>query len=261
MSAAIRYLDTLQARGVYTFLTSDMQRALGNSTAATRAVLRRLCQKHYVAEPYRSFYVIVPPEYRILGCLPAPLFVPALMKHLEEDYYVGLLSAAAYHGAAHQRPQVFQLVVPTLRRAIRCGEVQIDFIQYRRMNLASRQPQQTTHGVLPISSPEATALGLVGYPIHCGGMQNIATVLQELAETLQPELLRREAQHVPLSWVQRLGYLLSLLGYEILANALDELVQQPKTCYVALSSHSTTSKIANNSRWKLHSIEEIEVDL
>ena len=37
------------------------------------------------------------------------------MAHLSQPYYVALLSAAAYHGAAHQKPQVFQVMVP--RRA------------------------------------------------------------------------------------------------------------------------------------------------
>jgi hypothetical protein len=49
--------------------------------------------------------VIVPPEYRRIECLAADHFVPQLMEHLGEWYYVALLSAAELHGAAHQRPK------------------------------------------------------------------------------------------------------------------------------------------------------------
>ena len=61
--------------------------------------------------PFRGFHLIVPPEYRALGCLPADQFVPQLMEHLGLVYYAGLLSAASLHGAAHQAPMVFQTIV------------------------------------------------------------------------------------------------------------------------------------------------------
>ena len=47
--------------------------------------------------PAHGFYVIVPPECRQLGCLPAGQFIPALMEQLGLGYYVGLLSAAQSH--------------------------------------------------------------------------------------------------------------------------------------------------------------------
>ncbi len=50
------------------------------------------------------------------------------MEHLGAEYYAGLLSAAQIHGAAHQRPQVFQVVVGKNRPSIRCGKVIVQFI-------------------------------------------------------------------------------------------------------------------------------------
>ena len=49
-----------------------------------------------IADPNRGFHVVVPPAYRRLGCLRADQFIPDLMAHLGEPYYVGLLSAAKY---------------------------------------------------------------------------------------------------------------------------------------------------------------------
>jgi hypothetical protein len=77
--------------------------------------------------PYRGFHVIVPPEYRRLGCLPADQFIPELMKHLEQPYYVALLSAARYHGAAHQKPRIFSVLVAKNRPPIACGAVRVPF--------------------------------------------------------------------------------------------------------------------------------------
>ena len=101
----------LAANGRYHFTSSELRSALRVSEAAARQALSRLAAKGEIASPARGFYVIVPPEYRRLGCLPADQFIPALMEQRNIRYYVGLLSAAQYHGAAHHRPQEFQVVV------------------------------------------------------------------------------------------------------------------------------------------------------
>lgn len=95
--------------------------------------VNRLAKHGAIASPARGFYVIVPPEYRALGCLPAEQFVPALMKRLGLPYYAGLLTAAQYHGAAHQRPQEFQVFLDRRRRPIACGRVRVAFMVRTRL--------------------------------------------------------------------------------------------------------------------------------
>jgi len=137
------------------FTTLQAMDALGSSPLAVRAAIRRLKKKGHLASPLRGFQVIVPPEYRGLGCLPAEQFVPDLMNHLGEPYYVGLLSAAAYHGAAHQRPQSLQGIVDNSRRPIRCGEVGIDFIKRLEMTETTIAERNTMRGVLRVATREA----------------------------------------------------------------------------------------------------------
>ena len=117
------------ARGQYHFTSSEFRSALGVSAAAASQSLWRLAKRGEVASPGRGFYVVVPPEYRALGCLPPDQFIPALMEHRGMRYYAGLLSAAQYHGAAHHRPQVFQVMADRSRRPIRCGAVRVDFMR------------------------------------------------------------------------------------------------------------------------------------
>ena len=45
------------------------------------------------------------------------------MTHLGEPDYVCLLSAAAYHGAAHQAPMLFQVMLSKSRRRLGCGDL------------------------------------------------------------------------------------------------------------------------------------------
>src|SRR5208282_2189135 len=122
------YVSSLAANGRYHFTSGEVQSVLGVSAAAAKLALNRLEKKSFIASPARGFYVLVPPEYRSLGCLPADQFIPALMKRLGLPYYAGLLSAAQYHGAAHQRPQEFQVFLAKNRRPIRCGIVRVAFM-------------------------------------------------------------------------------------------------------------------------------------
>jgi hypothetical protein len=68
------YIDGLAARGRYHFTTEEAVSALGSSPVTARAAIRRQGEKGRVAMPFRGFHVIVPPEYRALGCLPADQF-------------------------------------------------------------------------------------------------------------------------------------------------------------------------------------------
>jgi predicted transcriptional regulator of viral defense system len=254
------YLQDLQSRGRYCFTTADAVRDLGRGVTAVRAALRRLKEKGLLADPYRGFHLIVPPEYRRLGCLPADQYLPELMEHLGEPYYVALLSAAVYHGAAHQRPQGFQAMVPRARRAIRCGEVRVDFTARREMATTPTVSRTTPRGVLRVASPEATALELVGYPEPSGGLDNVATVLGELAETIDGAALELEARRGPLAWVQRLGYLLSFVGAEAHASALDPVLRDGHPFTVALAPSRGKSEAPRDLRWNVAVNVDIETD-
>ena len=261
MPSASHFIRDLQGRGRYLFSTEEAVAALGRTFTATRAALRRLKEKGELADPHRGFHVIVPPEYQALGCLPAEQFIPDLMLRLEEPYYVTLLSAAAYHGAAHQKPQVFQVMVPHRRRPIACGKVRIQFISRSDMAKTPVIERNTSRGTIKIASAAATALEVVGYPEHGGGLSNVATVLAELAESVDAEALVVEAHRAPLSWVQRLGYLLSLVEASELAAALDPVLVARKPFAVALAPSAPRGGSPSDPRWNVAVNVHVEPDL
>lgn len=255
------YVDSMVARGRYHFTTHAVAKALAVSPVAARAAVRRLKQKGGVAMPYRGFFVAVPPEFRSLGCLPAEQFVPQLMEHLGLAYYVGLLSAAALHGAAHQAPMVFQVVVATNRPAIRCGKVRVQFTARRDITNVPTEQRNTPRGMLRLSTPAATAFDLVGYPHAAGGFSNVATILSELQEKLHVRELLENANRSPLTWAQRLGYLLDRVGAESLAAPLLAHVAPRIKDYVPLRAHKPARRGQRDARWRVIVNERIEIDL
>lgn len=257
------YITMLAASGRYNFTSTEAKKALGVSTAAVKLALNRLAKQGLIASPARGFYVIVPPEYRSIKCLPADQFVPALMGQLGQLYYVGLLSAAQYYGAAHHRPQEFQVFLEKARRPIRCGAVHVAFMVRKRLKDVSTRSLNTPRGILLVSSPEATALDLLGYVQHAGGLNQVATVLSELVEQIDPEKLREAARHVPIGWAQRLGYLLEHLGFDEKTVALKEHVRAHAKQSTVLSPQAPAkrARARRNKGWKLYVNVTVEAEL
>lgn len=257
---AREYIRDLAANGVQHFSTTDAVKALSGNLPAVRAQLRRLKQQELIAEPVRSFHVIVPPEHKRLGCLPAEQFIDQLMQVWGEPYYLCLLSAAERHGAAHQRPQSTQVMVRKNRQGIECGMVRIEFIARGDIEKMPVIEINTPRGVLHYSSPEVTALELVGYPGHAGGLNNAATILSELSEEMAADRLFEAARLCPVSWSQRLGYLLDLAKQEDLAQALVPFVIEKARSYAPLRRAANIAGGKRNTRWKLIVNVEVEPD-
>jgi len=245
------HIDGLAAVGRYTFTSADARQALKVSPAATKLALLRLSKEGLLASPARGFYVIVPHEYRSLGCLPADQFIPALMQKVGLRYYVGLLSAAQYHGAAHQRPQVFQVMLEKPRRSIHCGQVRVDFFVRKRLRDVPSQSFNTPRGAIVVSTPEATALDLVGYQDRAGGLDQVATLLSELAEPIDPKKLASVAATAPVPWSQRLGYLLSQVGASDKAAELKDHVRKTARETTTLLPSVSSENAPLDAEWKL----------
>jgi predicted transcriptional regulator of viral defense system len=260
MPHASEFIADLAASGRHHFTTEEAVRVLGASLPAVRASLRRLSARHEIADPYRGFYVIVPPEFRRLGCLPADQFVPQLMEHLHETYYVALLSAAELHGAAHQRPQSFQVMVKTNRRPLACGEVRVQFVARKDLDRTSVIERNTPRGRLRVATAEATALELVGYADPCGGLDNVASVLADLAESLNAARLVEAARSCPIAWTQRLGYLLDLTDSRDLADALAAYTAKNAHVVAPLVRARSTAGAERVDRWRLAVNATVEPD-
>ncbi len=254
------FITTLAFSGRYHFTTDEATTALGASVTAARAALRRLKSRGEIAEPHRGFHVIVPPEYRKIGCLPGEQFIPQLMQHLDVFYYVALLSAAELYGAAHQKSQILQVMVAKNRRAITCGRVRVQFVARHDLAGTPTMERNTPCGTVRIASAEATALEVVGYADRCGGLDNVATIIAELADVLDSKKVLEVAARSPVAWVQRLGYLLDLTGHQKLAEPLVRYVQRHATVITPLVRRSTAGA-RRLERWRIAINAAVEPDV
>jgi predicted transcriptional regulator of viral defense system len=255
------FVDDLQARGRYTFTRAEAAHVQERSPVALEAALRRLKERGRIASPRRGFYVLVPVEYRQAGCPPATWFVDDLMRYLCQPYYAGLLSAAALHGAAHQQPLVFQVITNRPTRPAVVGRIQLMFHVSRHIEVVPVVAVQTETGSLRVSTPEATAFDLIRFASAAGHLSNVATVLAELAEKLDPVVLAALAPSYAVPEVQRLGYLLEQLGEEELARPLADWLGAQRHRSVLLALGQGNSAALPDPRWRVIPNEAVEVDL
>lgn len=235
------------------------------SDTAHKFALKRLVDKKQILSIHKGFYLIIPPQYRSKGILPPTMFLDALMEELDRPYYLALLNAAAYHGAAHQQPQEFFVVTgfPVLRPTQKKG-LKVNYVSKKEIPATLLDIRKTETGYLKISNPALTATDLIQYAKWVGGINRVATVLAELVERIQPSAFDSNLlQHVPITALQRLGYLLdNILGQKPLGNALYKALQNSKATLfrIPLKTSTPVKGSASDDRWKVIVNVTIELD-
>ncbi|MCE3238481.1 MAG: hypothetical protein K0R24_1462 [Gammaproteobacteria bacterium] len=184
-----------------------------------------------------------------------------LMKYFQQPYYVGFLSAAQFYGATHQKPQRFQVVTTKNRSPIRCGRIYIEFIANKNAAVMPTKPFNTMAGTITVATPEVIAVDLVTAPHYAAGMNNVATVLMELAEKIDiKKLIELTKINSESFWIRRLGYLLEFLGFDQFSDELIKVLNKRKLNWVILVSRASHKPLVRNKKWKVIVNTKVEPD-
>ena len=263
------YLKEIRSKGKRSF---TLDQAMQDLTLKRDNILTSVyrAKKHgEIISPASGLYVIVPPEHQAYGCIPAEELTPILMDYMKADYYVALLSAAAYYGAAHQKSGSFQIISnKRFIKPLNFGQIHIECIYKKSIaNLPIRDMTVNT-GYLKVSSPEVTAMDLLRYSAKSGGLNHIATVLSELIESIDPDKLLALAQSSDeKAWVQRLGYILEKIepmDDTITKTTIDKLsdyLGTQRRRYIPLANEQDFKDFQRNKRWNIIENTTIESDL
>lgn len=254
-----KWVEALPPQGRYAFTREEAMAALGFGRKDFNQAARRLAVQKKIARIHGPFYVVVPLEHLAVGVIPADWFIVALMEHLHRPFYVGGLSAAALHGAAHQHPQWLQVVTDRPLRKIRCRGVGIQFFVKNDVGGVPTQPIKTVTGFLPASTPEATVLDLIRYCRRIGGLNQVLAVLQELGESIDPAKLVKVVQlDGNLAYGQRLGWLLEQAGFASKTQPLADWLARKKPFDAKLEPSRPIRGSTCSKRWRLWLNAEVE---
>ena len=263
------YLREIRARGKRSFTLDQAMKDLNLRRDNILTSVYRAKKHGDIMSPASGLYVIIPPEHQVYGCIPAEELIPILMEHLQADYYVALLSAAAYYGASHQKSASFQIISnKRLMRPLNFGQIHIECIYKNSLTVVPVKHIAVSTGYLKVSTPEATAMDMLCYIAKSGGLNHIATVLSELIDFIDPnQLLALVKASDEVAWVQRLGYILEKLeqiGNNIIKKTIDKLaghLSVGRQRYIPLASEISTEGFQRNKKWHIIENTTIESDL
>lgn len=173
--------DWALAHGRGSLTTTEVALLLDVPEDQVRRRLHAPARRAEWVQPTRGMWVPVPPEYRTWGAPPGIEIVDTMMRHRGIGYYVGWLSAAAVHGAAHQAPQVFQVAVDRQLRDRVAGRTRFSFAQ-RPVARVPTIAFPTRDGSARVSTVAATMLDVANDMLRAAGIDNAATVIVELTE-------------------------------------------------------------------------------
>lgn len=251
--------EALISEGRYWATTRELTVLTGSTPSSTRQAIARLRLQGRLFSPARGFYVMVPPEYRDWGAVPGEWFIDAMMKHLNRDYYVSFLTAAAMHGASHQAPQTFQVMTARYLPHRDVGRVLLRFTTSDHVSDMAVEQRATRTGYFTLATRETTVVDLVWHSRAGGGISNVATVLKEIGE-LDGDRLARLAPPRGRATVRRLGWLLARFRPDVDSHWL-QVVARPRDGEPVLLSPSAPKRGPVDKGWAVVVNSAVEPDV
>lgn len=246
------------AHGRASLTSTEIAQLLGVDVDQVRRRLHAPARRGEWVQPTRGLWVPVPPEYQTWGAPPGIEIVDMIMSRRGISYYVGWLSAAAIHGAAHQAPQVFQVAVDRQLRDRVVGRTRFVFAQ-RDVTRIPTIAHPTRDGTARVSSVAATMLDIADDLIRAAGIDNAATVIVELSEHESFEIadLARLALSFPAAAGRRVGWILSQFADRHDLEPLRQVVRNAVATASRLDPHTTDTGPVNDA-WNLSINRDVE---
>lgn len=204
------WLDTLESNARYLFRLEELRADPLLRRIDPSAALDALVREKRLVLPERDIYAVVPREYQRTGAPPPEWFLDAWMNATGRTYCLGLLSGAAVHVALPQAPQRTYVLTSRPFDRVRIGATELESIPDPAPD-RDTEVRNTPTGIIRIASPERTALDLVRHAQLVGGIDLVATVLEGLAERIDPTRLQRVAESYETPVIQRAGWIFSEL--------------------------------------------------
>lgn len=255
------YIFTLLADGRYFFSKKDAMATLGLNHNQFQLQAFRLYQKKSLKNLGHGFFMIIPPEYHHFESLPPHWIVDPYMKHLNHDYYIGLLSAASLYGTTQQQPMTFQVITNKQMRPIKLARGGIEFHCHKDCTQGAFEQITVPTGYAKISTREQTLVDLVRFHTVCGYLSNVAAIIKDLGTQCTPEALSQVVKSEKMETaLQRLGYILELMDFPDLSAVVDRELKQRRTHETLLRPDFHIKEGERINRWKLMLNDTLEID-
>ncbi|ALO16096.1 hypothetical protein L21SP5_02469 [Salinivirga cyanobacteriivorans] len=261
---AKKYIKYLLSIENYSFSVDEVVQATDGTRNSLKFELHRLSEKGEVINLRKGFYLIITPRYSSAKKLPIQLYCEKLFNYLNRKYYIGLFSAAKFHGAGHQQVQRDYLITEQPKfNDISKSTIDIRFFTTRNWPAKNIQIKKSDAGIYKMSSPALTIVDLIHHQTKLGGINRMLTTIEELVEEMTSDDLEELLDwYVNISTLQRFGFLLEEL--ELNADFQEMIFSKLKSVKffpVLLSPKSKEKPGAVDNKWKVDVNVKLERDL
>ena len=239
-----KWIQLLEEKGIYSFSMQELKEVFAHLKEKTILnTLGTLKKQGKLLPLWNGIYSIVrfvdignATDNKAIREEGKPYFyIETLMQHLKREYYVALLSAVEVYLSPKEALQANEITVitslPPLRDSFR-GQGKIryfvkkDIKNLREIGVKRKTlPFSIEERTLRVASLELTAVDLLLYEKEIGGIQKAVEVIQRIKNHLSWQEFPTEVIFsTPVSIFQRLGYVLSFIKEEELAERLKERV-------------------------------------
>lgn len=249
-------LIDIQSTGRYGFSSEEFAARTGREPGgeAVRHALIRLRKKQRITQISRmpGYWLILPPEYLTRQAPPVAWWLHDFLSFKETHYYVGLLSAAQYHGSAHFAVMETQVVLPRIRKPLAVGTTRLRFFFKDNARDTPCDVINTEKTMLRVTTPAATLLDLLRHASQVGGIERIHVIAKDLCKKIDARsLLNALNAQAETAAAQRLGYLFDLLGKTTLAAVVDQWLANRSVQVIRLDTSSLQTAASRHPRWNL----------
>ena len=261
---AKEYIKYLLSNEIYSFSLDEIAKETVGSSNSLKFELHRLSEKGEIINLRKGFYLIITPRYSSVKKLPIQLYCEKLFKYLKKNYYVGLFSAAKFHGASHQQVQRDYLITEQPKfNDISKDTIDIRFFTTRNWSDKNIQLKKSDAGIYKVSSPALTIVDLIHHQTKLGGINRMLATIEELAEELTTADLEDLLDWYPnKSTLQRFGFLLEELDInEDFQELIYSNLKSNNFFPILLSPKSKEKAGAVDNRWKVDVNVKLESDL
>ena len=258
------YIRLLQSYEVYGFSYDDVLKNCIAPEITLRKELQRLIKKNLIQNLRKSFYVIIPAKYQNVSKIPIQLYVERLFGSIHKDYYLGLYSAAALHGASHQQIQKDYIIYkPPAMREIDKGNFSIKFFQTTNWPKKNIVQKKSDSGLFNVSSPALTLADFLHFQNKLGGINRMLAIIEELSETIHLDDVNELISWYPhVNTFQRMGYLLEQFDVDDkILEVIQKHLETQKVYSMLLSPIKNEKPGSANNRWKIDVNITLENDL
>jgi predicted transcriptional regulator of viral defense system len=262
------WIEDLPKKGKVTFSQGEVIAQFPEmALPSLRSSLYRCIETKKIQPVWQGYFAVVLHDYGLRGIVPPMEYIDQLMKYLAKDYYVALLSAAEIHGAAHHAPQEFFVICNSTKLRNTCkNDTKINFVAKKTILKSHLKKIMTNSSYVDVSSPILTAFDLACYSKNVGGINRVATILNDLAKQIRfTNVDKAFMLSFSAATTQRLGYILDQLGFSVQANKLYKKARSARLKFrkiplVIVDKTKDLSRYAINEKWKIIVNEQIDID-